>query len=92
VNPFRRSRVAESGSKEIFVTVDARRFSAHCTDEARVHAHAVPEAASFLDAAVMFAERWTSGEDEVSVTVVDCETGEQQCFRIDLDSGDAKPC
>jgi len=24
--------------------------------------------------------------------VEDCETGEQQCFRVDLGSGDAEPC
>lgn len=67
-------------------------YSAHCTNEARVHAHAVPEATSFLDAAVIFAERWSSGDGEVSVTVTECETGESQCFRIDLDAGEAAPC
>lgn len=70
----------------------ARSFSAHCTDEARAHAHAVPEATSFLEAAVIFAERWSSGDGEVSVTVTDCETGERQCFRIDLDAGEIAPC
>jgi hypothetical protein len=71
---------------------EARRFSAHCTDESRVHAHSVPEATGFLDAAVTFAERWSSGVGEVSVTVTDCDTGEQQCFRIDLEAGEARPC
>ena len=70
----------------------AHTFLAHCTDEAAAHAHAVPEAASFLDAAGIFAERWNAGHGEVSVTVTDGETGERQCFRIDLESGEASPC
>ena len=71
---------------------EPRHFSAYCTDESRGRAHAVPEATDFLDAAITFAERWSSDHGEVSVTVVDCDTGEQQCFRIDLDAGEAAPC
>lgn len=71
---------------------DTRRFTAYANDDSRSRAHAVPEATGFLDAAVLFAERWHAAEGEVSVTVVDCETGERQCFRIDLDAGEANPC
>jgi hypothetical protein len=70
----------------------ARRFSAYANDESRSQAHLLPDATGFLDAAVMFAERWTSTHGEVSVTVVACDTGEQQCFRIDLDAGEVAPC
>ncbi len=70
----------------------AHAFLAHCTGDACAHVHALPDAESFLDAAVLFAERWSSGEGEVSVTVTDRETGEQQCFRIDLEAGEVAPC
>lgn len=74
---------------------EARRFEAYATQDARHMTHPVPDAANFLEAAVLFAERWThasSGEAEVSVTVVDRDTGERHCFRIDLDSEEARPC
>ena len=68
------------------------RFLAYADDESRAKAHPVPEAEGFLDAAVIFAESWASAHGEISVTVVDCETGERRCFRIDLESGEAGPC
>lgn len=70
----------------------SHRFSAYSNLESRSHAHSVPDATDFMDAAVLFAERWASTDGEVSVTVVDCDTGEQQCFHIDLGSGEAAPC
>lgn len=73
-------------------TSAGRRYAAYDNADARHHAHTIPEADGFLDAAVTFVERWASDADEVSVTVVDCETGEQQCFRIDLADGEAAPC
>ena len=30
--------------------------------------------------------------DEAALLVEDCETGERQCFRIDLGTGEAGPC
>jgi hypothetical protein len=69
-----------------------RRFSVYATDEARHNGLAVSGVAEFLEAAILFAERWSSGDGDVSVTVIDCETGERQCFRIDLDSGEVRSC
>ena len=72
-------------------TDSGRRYSAYDNSEARHHAHTV-DASGFLDAALTYVERWGGAHEQVSVTVVDCETGEQQCFRIDLEAGEAAPC
>lgn len=53
------------------------------------------EGLTFQEAALTFVEHWfppTGADDAISVVVVDQESGQQQCFRIDLDSGDAAPC
>jgi hypothetical protein len=69
-----------------------RRFSVHGTEEVRGRAQMV-EGVSFEDAALRFAAEWHGGDaGEASLLIEDCETGEQQCFRIDLGSGDAAPC
>jgi hypothetical protein len=70
-----------------------RRFSVHGAEEAPSRAHLV-EGLSFEDAALHFVEdRHPEGEgDEVSLFVEDCETGERQCFRIDLETGATAPC
>jgi hypothetical protein len=70
-----------------------RRFSVHGAEEAPSRAHLV-EGVSFEDAALHFVEdRHPEGEgDEVSLFVEDCETGERQCFRIDLETGATAPC
>jgi hypothetical protein len=71
-----------------------RRFSVHGVDEAPSRAHLV-EGLSFEDAALHFVEDRhppPDAEDEVSLLVEDCETGERQCFRIDLATGEAAPC
>jgi hypothetical protein len=69
-------------------------FIARATDDARAHAHPVPDASSAVEAAILFAERWLpdSSDGEVSITVTDCHTGHHQCFRIDLGEGSAEPC
>ncbi|OYX33097.1 MAG: hypothetical protein B7Y99_07740 [Caulobacterales bacterium 32-69-10] len=69
-------------------------FIAHATGDTRAHAHPMPDASTPLEAALLFVERWLpdSVDGEVSVTVVECETGRQACFRIDLDEGSAGPC
>jgi hypothetical protein len=72
-----------------------RRYVAHAVEDHGRGSHLVPEAASFVEAAVMFAEHWhptASDDGAVSVTVVDCDSGEQHCFTIDIDSGDVEPC
>jgi hypothetical protein len=70
-----------------------RRFSVHGAAEAPSRAHLV-EGVSFEDAALHFVEdRHLEGDgEEVSLFVEDCETGERQCFRIDLETGEAGPC
>jgi len=70
-----------------------RRFSVHGAEAAPSRAMLV-EGVSFEDAALHFVEdRHPEGDaDEVSLFVEDCETGELQCFRIDLETGEAGPC
>lgn len=70
-----------------------RRFSVHGAAETPSRAHLV-EGVSFEDAAMQFVEeRHPEGaDDQVSLFVEDCETGERQCFRIDLQTGEAGPC
>jgi hypothetical protein len=67
-----------------------RRFSVHGAEEAPSRAHLV-EGASFEDAALSFAEHLHPQDngDEMALLVEDCETGERQCFRIDLGTGEA---
>jgi hypothetical protein len=70
------------------------RYTAHAAHEDRHHGHTV-EAASFEEAAVAFVEAWHPAVDadgDVSVIVVEADSGHQQCFRVDLDGGDARPC
>jgi hypothetical protein len=71
-----------------------RRFSVHGVAEAPSHAHIV-EGLNFEDAALHFLEDRhlpADADDEVSLFVEDCETGERQCFRIDLETGETAPC
>lgn len=71
-----------------------RRFAVHGVEEAPSRAHLI-DGASFEDAALHFAEDWhpqADADDEVSLIVEDCETGERQCFRVDLASGETAPC
>ena len=72
-----------------------RRFSVHGVEAAPGRALLV-EGLSFEDAALRFAEdqhiEAEDGEGDLSLMVEDCETGERQCFRIDLSTGEAEPC
>ena len=75
----------------------SRRFYAHTRTEGRPRDHLVPGAATLQDAAMIFAAHWlplplADHDGEVSVIVRDGETGEEQCFTVHLDSGDAEPC
>lgn len=70
------------------------RFAVHGRHQAHPHDHIVL-GRSFEDAALGFVEDWHPAMDadgEVAVVVRDLETGAEQCFRIDLDSGTAGPC
>jgi hypothetical protein len=71
-----------------------RRFSVHGLAEAPNHGHII-EGRSFEDAALHYLEQQhpaADADDEVSLYVEDCETGERQCFRIDLETGETAPC
>ena len=71
-----------------------RRFSVHGAADAPSRSHMV-EGVSFEDAALhVIEDRHPAGDadDEVSLFVEDCETGERQCFRIDLATGETAPC
>lgn len=74
-------------------TTAQRRFSVHGLGEAPSRAYLV-DGVSFEDAALLYIERQHPQEDgdEAALLVEDCETGERQCFRIDLESGEAGPC
>lgn len=71
-----------------------RRFSVHSAADVRARAH-ILEGVSFEDAALHFVEDAhpaADAEGEAAVMVEDCETGEQRCFRIDLETGASAPC
>ena len=71
-------------------TAPQRRFSVHGAADAPSRAQLV-EGESFEDAALSFVERQHPQEDgdEIALLVEDCETGERQCFRIALETGEA---
>jgi uncharacterized protein DUF5961 len=76
------------------VAAETRRFLVHPAHE-RAQGHIVADAEDFHDAALAYVERWSPAPDdgeEVSLIVCECETGHEQCFRIDLGTGDAEPC
>ena len=70
-----------------------RSFSVHGRDEAPSRSRRV-EALNFQDAAMAFFDAYHPDADgeEVSLMIEDCETGERQCFSVDVASGDAAPC
>ena len=71
-----------------------RTFSVHTRQTGRHHSRILTEA-SFEAAAVAYVEDFHPpvGEDnEVSLIVRDVGTGHEQCFRIDLETGEAAPC
>ena len=71
-----------------------RRFEAHAADEDRKATHEV-YGESFEDAAFAFIERWRPNADangEIQVQLTDGESGERQCFRLDLDDGTSGLC
>jgi hypothetical protein len=83
---------AARASREALDVPAARRFSVHGEAEAPGRAQLV-EGLGFEDAALRFAEEFHPSADAdaaVSLLVEDCETGERQCFTIDLATGDAE--
>ncbi|MGH6910949.1 MAG: DUF5961 family protein [Phenylobacterium sp.] len=75
------------------VTAAKRWFSVHGAEDAPSRAQMV-EGVSFEDAALGFVEQQhPQGDgDEIALLVEDYETGERQCFRIDLETGEAGSC
>lgn len=72
----------------------ARRFAIRSHDTASSRAQLI-KGASFEDAALRFVEEFhppPDDDDAVSLIVEDCETGERQCFTVDLATGEAGPC
>lgn len=68
-----------------------RRFSVHGVEDAPSRSVMV-EGLTFEDAALHYVEHRHLEDDEVSLLVEDCETGERQCFHIDLATGETAPC
>jgi hypothetical protein len=71
-----------------------RRFCVHGVTESAARAHLV-EGETFEDAALQFVEDQhplADAEGDVSLYVEDLDTGERQCFRIDVGTGEAAPC
>ena len=60
------------------------RFSAYACDASPTQVHALPQAKSFADAALDFAELWHGEGPEMRVVVIDEKTGREQCFTVDL--------
>ena len=75
------------------VTTLQRRFSVHGAEDAPSRGIVV-EGLTFEDAALHYVEHQhpQADDDEVSLLVEDCETGERQCFRVDLSTGQTGPC
>jgi len=70
------------------------RFLVRASGHPRALADPVLEAEDALEAAILFAAAlaWPDDEETAAVTVQDCETGHEHCFRIDLGAGTAEPC
>jgi hypothetical protein len=69
-------------------------FQVYAAHDGRNHSHDV-EGQSYEDAALAFVEEWRPAADadsEVQIIVRDANSGREQCFRIDLFSGEAAPC
>ena len=75
-------------------TILQRQFCVRGVAETAQRARLV-EGLTFEDAALHFVEDHhpaPDADDEVSLYVEDVETGEQQCFTIDLATGETEPC
>jgi hypothetical protein len=70
-----------------------RQFRVHARHLDRHHARTVSER-SFEAAAVAYVEdlHALGDEPEISVIVLEVVSGHEQCFTIDLGTGEAEPC
>jgi len=90
------SQAAQTDRPEPCPTAAAGPFYAYATDEGPCAGRRIPDAGSFPEAAIGFLECWTPADGrawgEICVSVIDCETGETQCFRIDIATGGVGRC
>jgi hypothetical protein len=92
-------RSGRLGQEEIQMPVakrdeQPRTFAVRPTHDGGHQVHSIA-GLTFQEAALTFVEHWSPPVDadhEVSVMVVDRESGEQQCFRFNLETGEAGPC
>ncbi len=73
---------------------ESRAFSVHAR-HLDAHDARTLEEASFEAAAVAYVEDFhppMTNDREISVIVREVVTGREHCFRIDIDSGEARPC
>ena len=71
------------------------RFTAYAAHDSARHCHAAPQARSFEEAALEFVEAWHPAADadgEVTVIVLDVQSGREQCFTVDIGHSAAQPC
>jgi hypothetical protein len=73
-------------------TLAGRHFSVHCSNAGASGGEFRTEAASFEEAALWFAERWSGEEDACRVIVADIESGERHCFTIEMDRAVVEAC
>jgi hypothetical protein len=73
---------------------ETRQFSVHARHTDSHHARVLEEK-SFEAAAVAYVEDFhpqLTDEHEISVVVREVGTGQEHCFRIELESGETSPC
>ena len=72
---------------------DAQQYKVHARHLDRHHARTLSER-SFEAAAVAYVEdlHALGDEPEISVVVIELASGHEQCFIIDLETGEAEPC
>lgn len=71
-----------------------RHFTVHACDDVRERGQPV-EGLNFQDAALAFVEHHhpqADADGDVALLVEDCETGERQCFVVDVRSGETEAC
>ena len=73
---------------------DIRTFHVFAAQDGGRHGHDI-EGMSFEDAALTFVETFhppADADGDIDVIVIAADNGRQQCFRVDVGSGEALPC
>jgi hypothetical protein len=71
---------------------ELRLYTSFCVNADAPPSTRAAEAASFEEAAVIFAEDWHGQGAALRIVVADAESGEERCFTVDLTTGEAAPC